>query len=332
MCGLPKTCYAALGTTLGALVTAISERGVAKRRRDVSRTDLTTAFIMYMIRRDKRLLAQEIDFATCVACIPTNVEPLSPDTTIDVVSRRMFHAAQDAVMKLYRFKTKGERINEPWIDDIKGTHFGTRLQPAKRTVAEVRAYVSKQAPSSKQKIGGCDDTSIRSANSGESKATSTKAESGLMTIVCPHLVLLQMMSLLGSETFTDAFTLQTLYVDAMGCEHFSKDNCCAYIKWLDVHASALYNEEAVDSSTDLSFDTKQILKSIFDKRKSFEARGAAMIHLVSRWHQMSHVPLCQELRNQLHVASAGTGDGEYNERHNRVAAKLGGCVCVCVCV
>ena len=122
-----------IGTTLGALVSAISERGVAKRRRDVSRTDLTTAFIMFMIRRDKRLLAREIDNAICVACIPP-AEPLSPDTTLDVVSRRMFHASQDAIMKLYRFKTKGERLNEPWRADMEGTHFSNRLQPVKRII------------------------------------------------------------------------------------------------------------------------------------------------------------------------------------------------------
>ena len=307
---------------MGALVSAMSARGVAQRRRNVSRTDLTTPFIMFMIRRDQRLLEQGLDFAQCTACIPDGANCMS-DTPIDELTRSVFHLSEDAIMKVYRYKTKGERDGDGWIDDMRGTHFASRLQPEKAVASEVRAYVAHAAPSAKRTVGGCDDTKIRSASSGEGKPTSTKAESGLMTIVCPHLCCCQFLSLIGSETFRDAFTLQTLYADAVGCKHFSKDNCCAYIKWLDVHASAIYDLDAVAKSEHLSDGTKLLLKTIFDRRTALNDRADCMELLVALWHQTSHVPRCQELNNQHHVDTAGTLDGEFNERHNRPTAKLG---------
>lgn len=100
---------------------------------------------------------------------------------------------------------------------MKGLHFANRLQTDKATVSEIHAFVAKAAPSSRCAMGGCGETNIRYASDGLSKATRSKAESGLKTILCSHLMCLQMLSLPGSETFGDAWTLQTLYADAVGC-------------------------------------------------------------------------------------------------------------------
>jgi hypothetical protein len=149
--------------------------------------DLTIPFIMFMIRRDKLLLEQGLDFAQCVACIPVGAASLS-HSNVDDLHRTVFHLAQDAIMKLYRYKTKGERQNDGWTDDMKGSHFANRLQTDRATVSKIRAFVAKAAPSSRRAMGGCDETNIRSASDGSSKATRSKAESGLMTIVCSHLM------------------------------------------------------------------------------------------------------------------------------------------------
>lgn len=68
--------------------------------------DITIPFIMYMIRRDKLLLEQGLDFAQCVACIPVGAASLS-HSNMDNLHRGVFHLAQDTIMKLYRYKMKG---------------------------------------------------------------------------------------------------------------------------------------------------------------------------------------------------------------------------------
>lgn len=104
-----------------------------------------------------------------------------------------------------------------------------------------------------------------------------------------------------------------------------------YIRWLDLHKSRLHDDDAVANSPELSPTTRDLLRGIFDMRKALNDRGDNLELLVSQWHQTSHVPRCQELNSQNHVDSAGTLDGEFNERHNRGIAKLGWHVKLLLC-